>query len=589
MSTTGGADQERAQAVAEAALRQAAASGVSLPDDLRLWTIAGLGADRSREPVAVAAVDAVATPAPSAAGSRDEDESPVEGLASVLEAVTPAEQRRANGLHVTPAWLADELVALVLDGLAVSPDELTICDPACGGGAFLLSAARALHALGVPRDRAVRQLWGADVDPVGLAAAEVSLALWAAQAPPPGHLVVGDPLTTGAPDLWSGAPTAGFGAVVGNPPFLNQLGKATVRSAVETGRLRQRFGEAVQPYTDTAWLFLLLGCELVGRGGRVVLVQPMSLVAARDAAVVREALSRQADLRHLWVERGRSFAAGVKVCAPVLGVGAPATRQRPNGTGSTWADRLADAIGVPKVDDARTGARPQPPPRRLGDRATVLAGFRDEYYGLVPLVREADTAPADGARPLVTAGVIDWGRCLWGQRSSRFAKQMWASPVVDLDRRDPEDDDVARAAARWVRRTAVPKIVVATQTRVVEAAVDETGCWVPSVPTLAVLPERPDDDLWLLAAAVAAPTATAWLLRRAPETGLSRGALKIAARDLADLPLPIDDAAWQDAAAALQAYVREPNTAHVGSFARSAGAAYGAPQSLVDWWRSRLG
>jgi hypothetical protein len=568
MATTGGADHERAQAVAEAALRQAAATGVSLPADLRLWTLAGLGT----------------SPAPAAVGGPSG-----EALASVLEAVTPPAQRRVNGLHVTPAWLADELVALALDGVATRPDELTICDPACGGGAFLLSAARALHARGVPRDCAVRQVWGADVDPVGLAAAEVALVLWAGEPPPPGHLVVGDPLLTGL-RLWPTVPPGGFGAVVGNPPFLNQLGRTTVRSAAETGRLRQRFGEAVQPYTDTAWLFLLLGCELASDGGRVTLIQPMSLVAARDAAVVREALSDHAELRHLWVEPGRSFAAGVKVCAPVLEIRRSRTRE--GGVGSTWADRLADAIGIPRVvvGPAR-GAVPVP---RLGERATVLAGFRDEYYGLVPLVREAEKAasaglPGDGERPLVTAGVIDWGRCVWGGRPSRFAKQMWAAPVVDLDQPGHQaDDEVAQAAARWVRRTAVPKIVVATQTRVVEAAVDVAGCWVPSVPTLAVLPEHPD-DLWPLAAALAAPTATAWLLRRAPETGLSRGALKIAARDLADLPLPVDATAWEAATAALQTYVREPTSNHVETFARAAGAAYAAPESLVDWWRRRLG
>ena len=91
-----------------------------------------------------------------------------------------------------------------------------------------------------------------------------------------------------------------------------------------------------------------------------------------------------------------------------------------------------------------------------------------------------------------------------------------------------------------------PKLVVATQTRVVEAAVDAAGTWVPSVPALAVVPHDPD-DLWRLAAAVLAPAATAWLAHRSVGTALDRRALKVAEPDLAALPLPVDAAAWDEA------------------------------------------
>ena len=99
--------------------------------------------------------------------------------------------------------------------------------------------------------------------------------------------------------------------------------------------------------------------------------------------------------------------------------------------------------------------------------------------------------------------------------------------------------DAPTIARRWVARTRVPKLVVATQTRVVEAAVDVEGVWVPSVPTLAVLPTD-TDELWRLAAAVLSPAATAWFARRSAGTGLDRGALKVTGPDLTDLPLPTD-------------------------------------------------
>jgi hypothetical protein len=274
-----------------------------------------------------------------------------------------------------------------------------VCDPACGGGAFLVAAAERLHRAGVDRRRVVRDLlWGADIDPVGLAAAEAALALWAGAAPPPGRLVVGDALVRGG-ELWPDRPAGGFGAVVGNPPFLGQLGRATAWTPALRRRLRARYGAALRPYTDAAWLFLLLGCELVRPGGRVVLVEPQSLVAARDAGAVRDAVGRQADLRELWVDDGRVFAASVRVCAPVLERTATPGPER-------WRELWADALRLP----------PAPVPARggptLGDRATVLAGFRDEYYGLAAVVRERAPGDADaGVTPLITSGALAWAAC----------------------------------------------------------------------------------------------------------------------------------------------------------------------------------
>jgi hypothetical protein len=617
--------RERAAAVALEAQRLADASGVVLPDGLRLWALAGARPDSAPAGPPVLGGDGV---------------SAADGLAAALEAATDADQRRADGLHVTPRWVAEHLVALALGTAAAStshtdadgadggprrrlasasgaggaalpePDPggphrrrpgadasppmhggavrdgvgASVCDPACGGGAFLVAAARALHAGGMPRAEVVREMvWGADIDPVGLAAAEAALALWCGGAvPPPGRLVVGDPLRRGAA-LWRDAPPGGFDVVVGNPPFQSQLGRATARDRRNQRLLRDRFGAAVRPYTDTAWLFLLLGCELVRAGGRVVLVQPDSLVAARDAAAVRDAVDRKAELVDLWVDDRRVFAAAVRVCAPVLQVTPPppdAGGPGPSGPGGRWHDLLADATGVPAVELV-------PSAGRVGDRAGLVAGFRDEYYGLAGAVAEAPPGgPGPDQAPLVTAGALDWGRSAWGRRPVRFAKRSWTAPVIDLDRVEAEGTPAAR---RWVVRTRGPKLVVATQTKVLELAVDEAGDWVPSVPVIAVVPHDPE-DLWPLAAALASPAVTAWLFRRAPGAALTRSALKIAAGDIAQVPLPSDAVAWKAATDAFRALVQdgEDDDGALGAFVEAAAAAYGSAPTLVGWWRQRL-
>jgi N-6 DNA Methylase len=573
-----GGDRRRAAVVAVAVAGEAGRRGVALPADLHIWRLAGI-----RPPTAgsagAAADDMPREAHPGAAVD------PAALVGAALEAATDDGRRRARGLHVTPGWLADYLAARALprhrgaDGHAAGP---TVCDPACGGGAFLLAAARRLHGLGIGRRDIVRDLlWGADIDPVGLAAAEAALALWAGEGPPPGRLVVADPLDAGA-TAWASPPAAGFDAVVGNPPFQNQLGRATARSHDDRRGLRARYGNAVRAYTDTAWLFLLLGCDLVRPGGRVVLVQPQSVVAARDAAAVRDALADCADLRDMWLDDGRVFDAAVRVCAPVLErrvAPPPARPARPSPAGE-WGRLCAEAAALPAVDLARS-----PGSGTLGGRAAILAGFRDQYYGLAGAVRERDELPAGApVAPLMTSGARDWGLSSWGERPVRYARRRWHAPVVDLDLLDA----CPPVAQRWVARCRAPKLVVGTQTRVVEAAVDAVGLWVPSVPALAVVPHDLG-EVWRLAAAVLAPAATAWLAHRSVGTALDRAALKVAKPDLAALPLPTDAGAWDAATTALRAYASEPGEGRLDRYLAAAETAYGTAPELTAWWRARAG
>ena len=179
---------------------------------------------------------------------------------------------------------------------------------------------------------------------------------------------------------------------------------------------------------------------------------------------------------------------------------------------ASWSPLVADLHDVPDVEPVVDGT--------LGDLARATAGFRSQYYGLVDHVREApdgSTLPGSTTTiaPLVTVGLIDLGRCAWGERDARFARRRWRRPAVDLVGLRAADPTVAR----WVDDLQVPKVLVATQTRVGEAVVDEVGTWVPSVPTIAVV--APAERLWAVAAVICSPVATALAVRRTAGTALS--------------------------------------------------------------------
>ena len=127
----------------------------------------------------------------------------------------------------------------------------------------------------------------------------------------------------------------------------------------------------------------------------------------------------------------------------------------------------------------------------LGDIATFTVDFRDQYYGLIGAVGDDEQGP-----PLITSGLIEPGRCLWGERPVRFAKQQYAAPRVAIDRLTP-------ALQRWAHTRLVPKILIANQTKVIEAVHDVRGEWLPSVPVITCVTDQPGRVLAVLASTAA--------------------------------------------------------------------------------------
>jgi hypothetical protein len=457
----------------------------------------------------------------------------------VTEALLPRDERRRLGAFATPPGVAAELVARALSACP-APDPL-VFDPAAGGGALLLAAA----------DAGADRLAGLDLDPVAAAAASAGLCLRSGgrDVPP---VATGDAL---APGPWPVRPDV----VVGNPPF---------RSPLRGGGPGR--DERLGPYADVATAFLLRSLDEAAPGGVVALLLPASFLSARDAAPARRLVGERAELVDVWRPPARFAGAVVHVCAVVLRAG---TGAAPAGS---WSSLVSAAPDVPVAEGHG----------RVGDRFEVAADFRAQYYALAPHVVEGD-GHADPARfpPLVTSGLVDPAECAWGRRPARHGGRRWDEPRVDLD------GLAAAGHGAWAARRLVPKVVVATQTRVVEAAVDESGAWVPSVPLVSVT--GPADRLWHAAAALLSPVTTAVALRRAAGAALGPDHIKLGAPQVRALPLPAEGAAWDAAAVAVRAASSAPTAGDrrraLLASASASCAAYGVPaDGLVEWWSARL-
>jgi len=464
--------------------------------------------------------------------------------------------RKQRGAWFTP----DHLVSLVVDAVvdaefvASRPGRrVRVLDPACGDGRFLAAAADAIRAAG-----GEAELFGVDVD--GAAVADARARLGRA-----GHtgadLVVEDALTSPFLDRRRGA----VDLVIGNPPYLSQMAASTTRG----GASRHGGG----PYADAAVEFLSLGADLVDpRGGRLAFVLPQSILSVRDAGPVRERIDRAATMFWSSWTGERDFDAEVVTCAlafqfdrddPVASSGSASTP-----FAGSWSHVVTQRIGVPPVPAALDD--PNPPRGRLGDRVTLNANFRDEYYGMVPAVGDHDDGP-----PLITSGLIDPGRSLWGEVPVKFAKQRFAAPRIDLDLLDDK-------MSRWASKRLVPKVLVANQTAIIEAVADADGDWLPGVPVVGVYPHDPA-DVWPVAALLTSPSVSVWAWHRRGGTGLSPTTIRIGPTMLAELAWP--SGSLDDAVAALR-------SGDAVECARSVDAAYGVAGDDADvamrWWMERL-
>lgn len=525
----------------------------------------------------------------------------------VHEQAVSATRRSARGAWYTPPAVVAGLAELATaDGRA----PISATDPTCGGGAFLLAMLDRYRSLGVDPDEALTRTVGTDIDPDAVQTSRWSMQLWAAANgiavdPDALWLRVADVL---APTDHPADPTpsgtdraAGDTAgplVIGNPPFATPLRSGRLPETAEAFRAANR--DLLGPYSDLAASHLLAALRAAGPTGTVALILPQSVLAGRDTHALRAHCDEAAPLQALWATRTAVFDAGVRACAVVLG---PRPSSDAGDGGSRppvvlaagpavtpvertdaaevepgrWAGHAARALGAPALPASVTTTDAG----TLADLATATAGFRDEYYGLVGACREWDGADGEEPNRLVTVGSVDPLELAWGRRSCRLGGRNWDRPVIDVAALD------AKVGA-WVEQRLVPKVVLATQSKVLEPVVDRSGHLIPATPLIALA--APDHQLDLVAAVLLAPPVVAWAWQRWFGASLSVDALKLAARQVLDLPLPPDQAAWREAAA-LVASAEQADPTGAAELADQVAAcmnrAYGADPEVLAWWRAR--
>lgn len=542
-------------------------------------------------------------------------------LSDAYERILAGNDRKSRGAYYTP----DSIVNAILDDTLDKRAMPTVCDPACGSGRFVIEGARRLlrrspgrspawvvreHMFGVDLDRCAAELcayalWTLVGDrSLAIADAAPGIRIGDSLLSPPGAADSGFSWTREFPRVFA---KGGFDAVVGNPPFLGQLKAETATSRTRAALLTEWSEGAISGYADEATAFLLLSTRIAKPGGRVCMIQPLSLLAAEGARDVRREMLRAGSLTGIWLSERHAFpGVGVHTCAPLLTIGrqsksriarrlgpgaVPAARStcRSNELSreDTWSQLLAESLGVPGFAMASKGT--------FADLAYATADFRDQYYGLAGCIYEASERDPDtrlGPR-LITSGHIEPAESLWGIEPCRALKQKWLRPRVRVQ-------SLPNELRSWASDRLVPKLLMATQTRTPECFVDFDGVCLPCVPVITITPRRPVrvmQTLGVLGAMLSSPVLAAVAMRRHAGAALSPHALKLSASDILALPLPVRTAAtsrslnaageeWLAASAARTVAARHE---HLHSAALHTLSAYRVPKAdrstLLDWWR----
>lgn len=199
-----------------------------------------------------------------------------------------ATHKKINGVVYTPKEIVRRILDSVLpdgeDGLA----RVSLCDPACGDGAFLVPFAEKVLA-DLPKGKALAvlsRMTGFDLDRGALARCARRLdSLLRAKHPG----AQADWRLTRA-DALQRQPLKGragrFTHVVGNPPYVR------VQHLGESRRgLAKRHWKTVRGSTDLYIPFFELGLELLADGGKLGYITPSSWLRSNSASALREHLA----------------------------------------------------------------------------------------------------------------------------------------------------------------------------------------------------------------------------------------------------------------------------------------------------------
>ena len=151
--------------------------------------------------------------------------SDLETVVEFFEFMLDADNKDENGIVFTPKYIADYIDSSTLNGLEKYTTGMSIIDPGCGGGIFLIAAAEFIHSnYQIPIDDIIKSnLFGIDVDEDNVRRCRLAMILLSAKYDGDfrsidANILCLDSLKSNWTDAFK---KSSFDFVIGNPPYVN--------------------------------------------------------------------------------------------------------------------------------------------------------------------------------------------------------------------------------------------------------------------------------------------------------------------------------------------------------------------------------
>lgn len=208
----------------------------------------------------------------------------LEDLIGIFEYLVPSDQRKGNGVVYTPENIRSYIVESIID--QKSPPK--VCDPSCGCGSFLITAAEHMHEkYKLPYSRLLTDyLFGIDIDPEAIRKTKLLfnvLALSAGEELPESiNLICADSIDKRTTDRLLKQTKGGFDCIIGNPPY--------VRSRNMSSSVKEKlihWDTAKSGNVDLYIPFYEVGIGLLNDGGRLGYISPNTFIQSVNGRSLR--------------------------------------------------------------------------------------------------------------------------------------------------------------------------------------------------------------------------------------------------------------------------------------------------------------
>jgi adenine-specific DNA-methyltransferase len=207
-----------------------------------------------------------------------------------------SQNRKLNGIYYTPR----EVTSYIVERTVGSGD--TVCDFACGSGAFLLEATDYIYSNSNKTVKSIiqNQLYGCDIIERNIRQCKILLILYAASKNEQVtsisfNLACDNSLTFEWKNMLDDSDKEGFDSVIGNPPYI----KIQNLSDADKETIKQKYETAEGGNYNIFIPFIELANNITSSSGRIGLITPLNYFTTITGKEIREYLQNKKLVREI--------------------------------------------------------------------------------------------------------------------------------------------------------------------------------------------------------------------------------------------------------------------------------------------------